>query len=261
MSWTLVRPRILLFGDSLTEKSFDSGGWAARLSHSYARRADVVARGFGGYNTTLAQFLVDSVLSDATPSNTLLMALFFGANDAAMPMPLGTQHSSRQHCPVDQYTDNLRAIVVAARARGLKRMLLITPPPVYEPGRKAHQRAKMGDAAAEGMNLDRANAYTRQYADACAALAAEEGLPCADLWGGMQAGCSEGGDAWGPRLFTDGLHFTPAGQGVCADIVQAAIERAYPEAAPASLPLHAPPWEAYDARPLASAFCHPPSNP
>lgn len=35
----LQRPRILLFGDSLTERSFDpEGGWGASLAHRYARK-------------------------------------------------------------------------------------------------------------------------------------------------------------------------------------------------------------------------------
>jgi hypothetical protein len=38
-------PTIVLFGDSITEGSFDVGGWGARLAHEYARKADVVNRG------------------------------------------------------------------------------------------------------------------------------------------------------------------------------------------------------------------------
>lgn len=35
----LQRPRFLLFGDSLTERSFDTGGWGAVLAHHYYRKA------------------------------------------------------------------------------------------------------------------------------------------------------------------------------------------------------------------------------
>ncbi len=34
---------------------------------------------------------------------------------------------------------NLRGIVAKARSAGAPRVLLVTPPPVWEPGRKAHQ--------------------------------------------------------------------------------------------------------------------------
>lgn len=62
-------------------------------TRTHAPRCDVfhaTIAGFGGYNTTLAQFLVEEVFSDCTASNTLLAAVWFGANDAARPLPLGT---------------------------------------------------------------------------------------------------------------------------------------------------------------------------
>lgn len=48
--WTSQRKTILLFGDSLTERSFDSsdGGWGAVLAANYTRKADVVNRGTRG---------------------------------------------------------------------------------------------------------------------------------------------------------------------------------------------------------------------
>jgi hypothetical protein len=42
---------VLLVGDSLVQRSFEPGGWGARLAHDYARSADVLLRGFSGYNT------------------------------------------------------------------------------------------------------------------------------------------------------------------------------------------------------------------
>ncbi len=44
---SLAQPTIVLFGDSITEHSFDvqNGGWGARLANEYARKADVVNRG------------------------------------------------------------------------------------------------------------------------------------------------------------------------------------------------------------------------
>jgi lysophospholipase L1-like esterase len=43
-----VRPQVVLLGDSITQNSFDSGGWGAQLAHWYVRKADVVNRGFSG---------------------------------------------------------------------------------------------------------------------------------------------------------------------------------------------------------------------
>jgi hypothetical protein len=34
----MLRPQFVLFGDSLTQKSFDEGGWAGRLANEYQRK-------------------------------------------------------------------------------------------------------------------------------------------------------------------------------------------------------------------------------
>ena len=38
---TPMRKRILLFGDSLTQQSFDDGGWGARLTSLFQRKVDI----------------------------------------------------------------------------------------------------------------------------------------------------------------------------------------------------------------------------
>ena len=40
--------KFILLGDSITQFSFGVGGWGARLADQYARRADVINRGFSG---------------------------------------------------------------------------------------------------------------------------------------------------------------------------------------------------------------------
>ncbi|XP_038904754.1 GDSL esterase/lipase At5g62930 isoform X1 [Benincasa hispida] len=56
-----MRPEIVLFGDSLTAQSFGSGGWGAALADTYSRKADVLVRGYGGYNTRWALFLLHHI--------------------------------------------------------------------------------------------------------------------------------------------------------------------------------------------------------
>ena len=48
---TMIRKRFLLFGDSLTQQSFEEGGWGSKLVSRYQRKADVTLRGYSGYNT------------------------------------------------------------------------------------------------------------------------------------------------------------------------------------------------------------------
>ncbi len=48
-----LRPAIVLFGDSITQQGFGLNGhvgWASLLANDYIRRADVLNRGFSGYN-------------------------------------------------------------------------------------------------------------------------------------------------------------------------------------------------------------------
>lgn len=43
MDTLLQRPKIVLFGDSLTERSFDTGGWGAVVQSKYTRRVSTHA--------------------------------------------------------------------------------------------------------------------------------------------------------------------------------------------------------------------------
>jgi hypothetical protein len=52
----------ILAGDSLTERGFDNGGWAAGLASQYFRKADIINRGFGGYNSRTALYLTSDLL-------------------------------------------------------------------------------------------------------------------------------------------------------------------------------------------------------
>lgn len=102
-----TRPDFLLFGDSLTQRSFEEGGWGASLTHHYARKvnwdqqflsglvaacsphllllqADIVNRGLSGYNSRWAKFILPHVLETRSQPPALL-TIWFGANDAVLP--------------------------------------------------------------------------------------------------------------------------------------------------------------------------------
>eukprot|EP00798_Chlamydomonas_sp_ICE-L_P029269 gene29268-12509_t len=129
-SFIFERPKIVLFGDSLTERGYqEARGWASGLTNVYARKADIVLRGFSGYNTRWALEMMDYIFHDAT--NVQLVTVFFGANDAAMPHAPGPHH-----IPLLEYKDNLKKIVEFLRKKGVKNIILITPPPVSEDGRR-----------------------------------------------------------------------------------------------------------------------------
>ena len=55
------RPEFVLLGDSLTQFSFGSGGWGARLADTYSRYADVTLRGFSGYTSRWIQHVLPAL--------------------------------------------------------------------------------------------------------------------------------------------------------------------------------------------------------
>ncbi|CAN6453139.1 unnamed protein product [Victoria cruziana] len=130
-----MRPRIVLFGDSLTEQSFRPGGWGASLADAYSRKADIVVRGYGGYNSRWALFLLDRIFPNGFEDPPVAATVFFGANDAAL---LG-RASGRQHVPILEYKENLRKIVCHLKKLSPNILVvLITPPPIDETGRRAY---------------------------------------------------------------------------------------------------------------------------
>eukprot|EP00193_Tetraselmis_chui_P010414 CAMPEP_0177770758 /NCGR_PEP_ID=MMETSP0491_2-20121128/11132_1 /TAXON_ID=63592 /ORGANISM="Tetraselmis chuii, Strain PLY429" /LENGTH=249 /DNA_ID=CAMNT_0019288067 /DNA_START=174 /DNA_END=923 /DNA_ORIENTATION=+ len=228
------RPTVVLFGDSLTQFSFGEGGWGAALANAYQRRADVLFRGLSGYNTRWALEVMDAAFP-ASNHSPALVTLFFGANDSALP----DRHSARQHVPLDEYAANLTRMVRFLRdQRGAGAVVLITPPPVYEPALVESTQQRDGKSA-ETEAPTRTNEVTGRYAAACCRVAADEGCPVLNLWEGFQAV-----EGWRTTLLNDGLHFTVEGQrevwtqleALMAD--EERLAAALPPAMPLDFPLH-----------------------
>ncbi|THU55393.1 hypothetical protein C4D60_Mb11t06080 [Musa balbisiana] len=162
-----VRPQFVLFGDSITQQSFGPGGWGAALANTYSRKAsspslphqlaDVIVRGYGGYNTRWALFLLNHLFSLECSATILVV--------------------------------------------------LITPPPVDEQGRKEYARSVYGEKAVD--LPERTNDNTGAYARQCVELAKELHIPCIDLWSKMQETTG-----WQKKFLSDGLHLTEEGNAV-----------------------------------------------
>jgi lysophospholipase L1-like esterase len=106
-----IRPAIVLFGDSITQQGFGVDGnlgWASLLASAYSRRADVLNRGFSGYNTRHALDILPRVFGTPPDEGILFCTVLFGANDSALP-------GERQHVPMDEYKENLYKIVTSIR--------------------------------------------------------------------------------------------------------------------------------------------------
>ncbi|KAL5575290.1 hypothetical protein UlMin_016989 [Ulmus minor] len=193
-----MRPKIYLFGDSITEESYDDGGWGASLTNHFSRTVDVILRGYSGYNTRWALKVLERVFSTAEGVDPLAVTVFFGANDACLP----DRCSAFQHVPLDEYKQNLNSIIAFLKKRWpTTRILLITPPPIDEEGRLQYPYVE------NTLNLpERTNEAAGAYAKACVSVAGECETPVIDLWTKMQ----EFPD-WKKDCLRDGLHLTPSG--------------------------------------------------
>ena len=85
-------------------------GWVAKLQESYSanfRVADVLNRGYSGYNTRWALLQLPHLIAQ-TQSAPAVCTVFFGANDAAVS-------ASTQSVPLEEYKTNLEAMVKLLR--------------------------------------------------------------------------------------------------------------------------------------------------
>ena len=231
MAVTALRANFVLLGDSITEQSLSpDSGWGALLAARYARRADVLNRGFSGYNTRWALEAMPYVFGPAALAGggpPALVIVFFGANDASLPTL-----NKRQYVPLDEFSSNLREIVARIRKLGVgggppPRVVLIGAPPVGHQQRLAFQIKKFGAKKATG-KLERTLENAGVYSSAAAEVAKELGCPMVDLWTGMQAARPDG--SW-TEFLSDGLHLSPVGQRFTGEALIRTIEAAWPELA------------------------------
>ncbi|XVF27531.1 hypothetical protein REPUB_Repub14bG0115900 [Reevesia pubescens] len=202
-----MRPKIYLFGDSITEESFGDGGWGASLVNHFSRTVDVVLRGYSGYNTRWALKVFDRVFPAAESGGSddaaspLAITVFFGANDACLP----DRYAAFQHVPLHEYKQNLHSLVSSFKKRWPKTLiLLITPPPIDEDERLRHPYAENPSGLPE-----RTNEAAGSFAKACVETAGECGIPVVDLWTRMQQYPD-----WRKAYLRDGLHLTQDGNKV-----------------------------------------------
>ncbi|GMH16792.1 hypothetical protein Nepgr_018633 [Nepenthes gracilis] len=212
-----MRPQIVLFGDSITGQSFQLGGWGAALANNFSRKADVFNRGYGGYNTRWALFLLHQIFPlHGLMKPPVAATIFFGANDAA----LFGRSSERQHVPVEEYKENLRKIVHHLKdCSSSMLVVLITPPPIDEDGRMEYARSVYGERAMK--EPERTNEVTQIYAKHCIELAEELSLPSINLWAKIQET-----DGWQKKYLRDGLHLTAEGNEVVYNEVVGVFEKA-----------------------------------
>ncbi|EEE65118.1 hypothetical protein OsJ_20181 [Oryza sativa Japonica Group] len=260
-----MRPSIVLFGDSITEEAFGEGGWGAHLANHYSGSADVVLRGYSGYNTRWAAMVaagavVAGAAGAAAPPAAVTVC--FGANDASLPgggRGVPARPGPRvQGQPSRHLRPPCRRLGPPSSSSSLPRRPSTTPPRVRytqslsscinfigfldrrtqckNGSPMARRRARAGTSTAgdcAGLP-ERTNESAGAYARACVEVAAECGLRVIDIWSKMQRF-----PGWESSFLRDGLHLTPRGNRVVFEEVVFALKDASLglEALPADLPL------------------------
>jgi lysophospholipase L1-like esterase len=261
-----LRPVILLFGDSITQQGFGwegtSVGWVSLLSRDYSRRADVLNRGFSGYNTNHALQVLPTIVSGAQAAaaaaqEVLFATVFFGANDAALPGEL-------QHVPLEEYGQNLAAIVDLMRTANLQRqpsmmntattttadeivesteqqscpsssssqnqelpIILFTPPPVdIVAWNKERGLPKKNN---KKPNNDRANSNAKKYGDVVKGVGNETNCPVLDVFDLL--GGNGPVEEYGTHL-RDGLHLSESGNVLVYKGLMKLLQNEYPHLLP-----------------------------
>ncbi|XP_030304481.1 isoamyl acetate-hydrolyzing esterase 1 homolog isoform X1 [Calypte anna] len=224
----LLWPRVVLFGDSITQFSFQEDGWGAFLAERLVRKCDVLNRGFSGYNTRWAKLILPRLITKSSGTeSTVAVTIFFGANDSALK-----DLNPKQHVPLEEYADNLKSMIQYLKSVDITedRIILITPPPLQE-------SAWEKECLAKGEKLNRRNATTGEYAQACVQVARDCGTDVVDLWTLMQKNQDFS------SYLSDGLHLSAKGNSFLAAQLWSCLGKKL-----SALPSLLPYWRDVDCR-------------
>ncbi|NXX60844.1 IAH1 esterase, partial [Scopus umbretta] len=190
--------------------SFQENGWGASIAERLVRKCDVVNRGLSGYNTRWAKLILPRLISKSTGAeSTVAVTIFFGANDSALK-----DLNPKQHVPLEEYAANLKSMIEYLKSVDVTedRIILITPPPLQE-------SAWEKKCLAKGDKLNRRNATTGKYAQACVQVARDCGTDVLDLWTLMQKNQDFS------SYLSDGLHLSTEGNSFLAAQLWSRLEK------------------------------------
>ncbi|CAH2351303.1 isoamyl acetate-hydrolyzing esterase [[Candida] railenensis] len=201
-------PKFLLFGDSITEWSYTDGGFGQKISEVYARRYDIICRGFGGYNSDHATLILPEILKD---DKFQIMTIFFGTNDA---------FSTFQGVPLERYSENIDYLVKLALKDNIK--VVVISPALHDPTLFLEASGEKEPIGSVGTN--------QKYAAAAKKVANDNDVGFVDLFTSFQnSGLSVKDLLW------DGIHFTPNAYKLLFEELMKSIREKYPEEDPKTM--------------------------
>ncbi|KAI3447780.1 hypothetical protein Pfo_004445 [Paulownia fortunei] len=204
------RPQFVLFGSSIVQMGYNVGGWGAILADLYARKADVVLRGYSGWNSRMALQVLDRVFPKNAAVQPSLVIVYFGGNDATNPHPSGLG----AHVPLPEFVENMKRIIVHLKSLSDKtRIICLTSPPVNE--------AKVREIFGNGLDDQaRTNEGCRIYSEALVELCQELDVEAINLWTAIQQR-----DDWANACFIDGIHLSAEGSKVVVEEILKVLKR------------------------------------
>jgi len=227
-------PKVVLFGDSLTQTSFGENGWGALIADKLQRKCDVLSRGFAGYNSCWCRIALSKLFPTAqSVSDVAAFVIFLGANDSN-----SLELNPRQHVPVDEFGENLIAMVKYLQSLGLseRKIILVGPPP-------CDTIAWSKESEKRGYPMAKDNKVAGLYNDKCRNAASVTSSNFIDLYSAMM-----NNQAW-QSFFCDGLHLSPAGsQFLFAQLCPCV------DSLTATLPLYLPEWDEVNLEDPASSL-------
>ncbi|KAG9160759.1 hypothetical protein Leryth_008596 [Lithospermum erythrorhizon] len=206
-----LRPQFVLFGSSIVQLSFSNGGWGSTLADIYSRKADIVLRGYYGWNSRRAIQVLDEVFPKDSSVQPSLVIVYFGGNDSMGP------HSSGlgPHVPLSEYVENMEKIALHLKSLSKTiHVIFLSCPPVNE--------AKLRKSTSSNFSeLVRTNALCREYSEACIELCKKMDVKVVDLWSAMQKR-----EDWMNACFTDGVHLSAEGSNVIVEEILKTLKEA-----------------------------------
>ncbi|XP_041026186.1 GDSL esterase/lipase CPRD49-like [Juglans microcarpa x Juglans regia] len=205
-----MRPQFVLFGSSIVEFSCSNEGWGAVLADIYARKADILLRGYAGWTSRHALRILDQVFPLDAALQPSLVIVYFGGNDSMHPHPSGFG----THVPLPEYIENMRKIATHLKKLSEKtRIIFLSAPPV--------SKEKISEIYSDTLAELRTIESCRIYSEACLALCQEMDVKGIDLWTALQKK-----DGWETDCLTDGIHLSAEGSKIVVEEIMNVLREA-----------------------------------
>ncbi|KAF9612563.1 hypothetical protein IFM89_002159 [Coptis chinensis] len=200
------RPQFVLFGSSIVQISYSNGGWGAHLADIYSRKADIILRGYNGWNSRRALEVVHQVFPKDAAIQPDLVVVYFGGNDSMDPHPSGLS----PHVPLPEYVENMRSIAIHLTSLSDQtRIIFLSCLPVNEEQFRSKSK------------LVRSNEACQRYSEACIQLCRDMRVKVIDLYTAIQKT-----DNWKTSSFTDGAHLSSGGSKIVVDEILKVLKEA-----------------------------------